>query len=37
MCKNLYNMKDLTDEELDLFECPERVANIIMDPLCYLI
>ena len=37
MCKNLYNLDNLTEEETLVLNDPDKVAMILLDPLSYLI
>ena len=37
MCKNLYNLDNLTEEETLVLNDPDKVASILLDPLSYLI
>ena len=37
MCRNMFHLKDLTNEEKELLGDPDKVLKILFDPLAYLV
>ena len=37
MCKGMYNLEGLTAEEENLLKSPERVIQVLLGPLAYLV